>query len=66
VTIPSNTTGSARSFTRTLESSDNVNVLSGITVNQSAESSVESGDVQTINVNIGGTAGSTTGVLYIT
>ena len=66
VTIPGNTTGTARSFTRRLEASDGINVLSGITVNQSAESSVESGDVQTINVNIGGTAGSTTGVLYIT
>ena len=66
VTVPQNTSGSARSFTRRLESSDGINVLSGITVNQSAENSVESGDIVSISVNIGGTAGSTTGVLYIT
>lgn len=66
VTVPQNTSGSARSFTRRLEASDGINVLSGITVNQSAENSVESGDIVSISVNIGGTAGSTTGVLYIT
>lgn len=65
ITVPGNTTGSARSFTRTLTDGGS-NVLSGITVNQSAENSVESGDVVSISVNIGGTAGSTTGVLYIT
>ncbi len=66
ITIPQNTSGSSRSFTRTLEASNGINVLSGITVNQSAENSVESGDIVSISVNIGGTAGSTTGVLYIT
>ena len=65
ITVPGNTTGSARSFTRTL-TDGNSTVLSGITVNQSAENSVESGDIVSISVNIGGSAGSTTGVLYIT
>ena len=66
ITVPANTSGSSRSFTRTLISADNINILGGITVNQSAIAQVESGDVKSISVNIGGTAGSTNGVLYIT
>lgn len=65
ITVPANTTGSSRTFTRTLTDGSGT-VLSGITVDQSGDYSVESGDVTSISVNIGGTAGSTTGVLYIT
>ena len=69
VTIPANTSGSSRSFTRTLvagTSAAGTAVINGLSVQQSAQNQIESSDVVSISVDLGGTAGSTTGVLYIT
>ena len=64
LSVPENTTGSDRTATRRVVSGGAV--VGGITVNQSAARDVQSNGVVSIDVNIGGTAGTTPGVLYIT
>ena len=65
IDVPANTTGATRTFSR-IVTDGGTNSIGGVTITQTADNNVQSSGVTSISVDIGGTAGSETGVLYIT